>query len=117
MAEALAIHNFVALSKQLAYDHRSISLVLSGTERNAVETVDLAVGVGARYLNVGGLKSSAACAALSRLMTIQDRLVFSRLVADQPAESCFAISDLPPLAEIIIPEIKRKGDKKKKKGK
>ncbi|KAG8342233.1 Enolase N terminal domain [Trypanosoma vivax] len=80
---------------------------------NVPFTAHLAVGIGARYLCIGGLLNIVQCEALSHLVCVQQTLQQSRqLLEETPQLACV---ELPEAPTGTVPEIKRRLEKKKRK--
>lgn len=105
----------MGIGKLLEVNHRCVTLVASSNDSDVAHLIDLAVGISAKYVCVGGLMSPTACSALSHYIEVQSSLLEQRALED-PLPPCITFAaDLPPLSEELVPEIKRRNEKKKKK--
>ncbi|EPY23493.1 enolase [Strigomonas culicis] len=98
-----------------AADH-SVGLVFSAMEGcSAADTLDLAVAVGAGFVEVGGLTRTSGAAAVARFLRLQADLTALHRLTDLPALTQYAPAQTFEGFTDDVPEIKRKVEKKKKK--
>ncbi|EAN80586.1 enolase, putative [Trypanosoma brucei brucei TREU927] len=115
--EASAIGSLSALCDNVRMVRRhegcTIALAPQSLMHNVAFAVHLAVGVGARFLCVGGLMDVVQCEVVSQYLYVQDELEQSRLLLEEaPKPPCAVLPDAPT---DTVPEIKRRLDKKKRK--
>lgn len=111
------VTRIMGLTKLLDVNRRSFTLAVRSDEREVTDMVDLAIGISARYLLIGGLTIPSSCDALAHYVRVQVKLLQMRALNDQPAinTQMTFMSELPPISDEPVAEIKRKNDKKKKK--
>ncbi|ESL11585.1 enolase [Trypanosoma rangeli SC58] len=94
-------------------DGRRVSFVAQDLVGNAAMAAHLSIAMDARFLCMGGLLSTSQCEVLSHLMSIQAELLHSTaLCREAPKLACM---ELPKLPAAVVPEIKRRMDRKKRK--
>lgn len=95
------------------YPGATLSITTDTNEGDGASIADVAVGVGARYLRVGGLLRSEHAATLSRLVAIQRELEEQNVLIPPPLFEGFEIA-LPPAPLEPVAEVSAKDAKKKK---
>ncbi|RNF27536.1 putative enolase [Trypanosoma conorhini] len=96
-----------------ACDGRRVSFATQELAGNAAMMAHLSVAMDARFLCMGGLLSTPQCEVLSHLMSVQSELLHSTaLRREAPRLACM---ELPNPPNDVVPEIKRRMDKKKRK--
>lgn len=96
---------------------RCFTLLTRSDDRDLNHLLDLGVSISASFISMGGLNLSTTCDAVSYYIRMQEQLIRTRSLNDQPSIATLTagISNLPPIPEEFVAEIKRKNDKKKKK--
>ncbi|CCW60287.1 unnamed protein product [Phytomonas sp. EM1] len=113
-----SITRLMRLGQTIRMGGRAISMVQVPHVRPAEAVVDLAVGTGTSFLILSSLQLPSACEVVSRFLSMQSSLLRARSLGEPPAWGIFFPKDLPAVPkDIVIPEIRRKNDKKRKAGK
>ncbi|ESS68566.1 enolase [Trypanosoma cruzi Dm28c] len=105
------VHEIVRRVKE--FEGRCVSFVTQELVGNAATMAHLSVAMEARFLCMGGLLSTPQCEVLSHLISIQSELLHSRALSREAPK--IARMELPKPPTDVVPEIKRRMDKKKRK--
>ncbi|CCW68444.1 unnamed protein product [Phytomonas sp. Hart1] len=113
-----SLTRLMRLSQTIRAGGRAVSMVQVPHVRPAEAVVDLALGTNTSFLILNGFQHPSGCEAASRFLSLQSSLLQSRTLGEPPAWTSFFPKDLPSVPnDIVIPEIRRKNDKRRKPGK
>ncbi|KAH9578616.1 hypothetical protein LSM04_000828 [Trypanosoma melophagium] len=110
MGTLTELYNVVRTVK--SFEGRNISFATEDLVGNAAFLGHLSIGLGARFICLGGLLSFSQCEVLSYVMGIQDDLLHSKMLLEEAPK--MSSMKLPEAPTDIVPEIKRRMEKKKR---